>query len=49
MAKQKNEQTPGRSSTSPRPQPEDLGQTGQERERNPSDKRSRMDEDDEVE
>jgi hypothetical protein len=48
MAK-KNDQTPGRASNSPRPQREDLGQTGQERERNPNDKRSGMDEDDEVE
>jgi hypothetical protein len=45
----KNERTPGRSTNSPQPQRDDLGQTGQERERNQSDKRSRMDEDDEVE
>jgi hypothetical protein len=46
----KNQQTPGRSSNTPRrPQQDDLGQTGQERERNPNDQRSRMDEDDEVE
>jgi hypothetical protein len=49
MAK-KNEPMPGRSNKSPRPQPDDLGQTGQERERNQNDKRSRIDdEDDEVE
>ena len=48
MAK-KNDETPGRSSNHPRPLREDLDQTGQERERNQSDKRSGMDEDDEVE
>ena len=48
MAK-KNEQTPGRSSNRPRPQPDDIGRTGQESERNKRDERSRMDEDDEVE
>jgi hypothetical protein len=44
----KNQQTPGRSNN-PRPQQDDLGQPGQERERNPNDQRSPMEEDDEVE
>jgi hypothetical protein len=48
MAK-KNEQTPARTTNSPRPQRDDLGQTGQERERTQGDQRSGMDEDDEVE
>ena len=47
MAK-KNEPTPGRNSSRPRPQADDLGRPGQERERDQNDKRSRMDEDDEV-
>lgn len=46
----KNQQTPGRTGNdSPRPQQDDLGRPGQERERNPNDKRTGMDEDDEVE
>ena len=48
MAKNKKEPMPGRTSDSPRPQRDDLGQTGQERERNQSEKRS-LDEDDEAE
>ena len=48
MAK-KNEQTPARTDTSPRTQRDDLGQTGQERERNRDDQRPGTDEDDEVE
>jgi hypothetical protein len=48
MAK-KNEQTPAPASNNPRPQRDDLGQPGQERERKQDDQRSRMDEDDEVE
>lgn len=47
MAK-KSQQTPGRTSN-PQPQREDLGQTGQERERSRDDERPRTDEDDEVE
>jgi hypothetical protein len=45
----KNQQTPGRSTNNPRPQQDDLGQTGQERERGQNDQRNRRDEDDEVE
>ena len=48
MAK-KNQQTPARTTNDPQPQRDDLGQTGQERERNRGDQRSGMDEDDEVE
>jgi hypothetical protein len=44
----RNQQTPGRNTENPRPQQDDLGQTGQERERGRDD-RSRMEEDDEVE
>ncbi len=44
-----NDQMPGRTSDSRRPQRDDLGQPVQERERNPNDQRSGMDEDDEVE
>jgi hypothetical protein len=44
----KNQQAPGRSTNNPRPQQDDLGQTGQERERGQNDP-NRMDEDDEVE
>ncbi len=44
----KTPQTPGRSNTHPKPQRDDLAQPGQERERQ-DDRRTGMDEDDEVE
>ena len=46
MAKKNQNPTPARNIDDPQPQRDDLGQTGQERERNRGDQRSGIDEDD---